>query len=174
MSHIFIFALGASIVGTIFLVSIIELLFTIKRRRGHAELERKIKELKLQYNESVNKLVIEDESKLEEAEEQVKTVNEQLAGATTEIKEEYEAKIDKLKSESEKALASAKARAKKLEEEAKMKADEYLATRQKEVEHDLVELVLTVAEKVLPEGLEYTVQRDLVLKALQVVKDEGK
>jgi flagellar biosynthesis/type III secretory pathway protein FliH len=174
MRDILIFAIGASIVGTVFFVSLFELIFTIKRRRTHAELENRIKELKVQYNESVNKLVVEGESKLEETEKQVEVLEEQLDGATEEVTQKYESEIDKLKAQSEKELAAAKARAKKLEQEAKLKAEEYMATRQKEVEHDLMDLVMSVTKKVLPESLPYELQKQLVLEALRDVKAEGK
>jgi flagellar biosynthesis/type III secretory pathway protein FliH len=174
MRDILIFAIGASIVGTVFFVSLFELIFTIKRRREHVELEAKIKELKATYNESVNKLVIDGESQLEETEKQVDTLEERLDTTAEEVAKKYESEIVKLKAESEKELASAKAKAKKLEQEAKLKADEYLVTRQKEVEHDLMDLVISVTKKVLPESLPYELQKQLVLEVLRDVKAQSK
>ncbi|HSI20668.1 MAG TPA: hypothetical protein VLA04_03095 [Verrucomicrobiae bacterium] len=174
MRDIFIFALGASIVGTIFLVALIELIFTIRRRKVHNELESKIKELKTTYNESVNKLVIDGESKLVETEEQVKSLSGQAEATKEEVTKEYEDKLKKLQEETEKELAHAKARAKKLEQEAKLKAEDYLATRKKEVENDLMDLVMSVTKKVLPDGLGYEIQKQLVLEALRDVKAEAR
>ena len=48
-----------------------------------------------------------------------------------------------------------------------------LATRQKEVESDLMDLVMSVTKKVLPDSLTYDVQKQLVLDALRDVKSEG-
>lgn len=172
MQGIAIITLGATIVGTIFFVSLIELLFTIKRRKEHATLEKQIKELKAAYNESVNKMVVEGDTKLDETEQQVSTLNQQLAGTTEQLTKEYEEKLKKQQEDTEKELAAAKAKAKKHEQEAKLKAEEYLATRQKEVEHDLMDLVMSVTRKVLPESLTYEIQKELVLEALRDVKQE--
>jgi flagellar biosynthesis/type III secretory pathway protein FliH len=55
-----------------------------------------------------------------------------------------------------------------------MKAEEYLATRQKEVEADLMNLVMHVTKKVLPKGISYEAHKDLVVAALRDVKIEKK
>ena len=65
MREIFLFAVGASIVGTVFFISLIELIFTIQRRKANTELEEKLKELKTTYTEQVNNLVLEEEEKIE-------------------------------------------------------------------------------------------------------------
>lgn len=173
MREILIFAVGASIVGTIFLVSLIELFFTVRRRKLNQDIQGKIKEMKASYNESINKMVLEEETKLSEVEKQVQTVNEQLETERTHITEEYTEKIDDIKSSSERALAAAKAKAKKLQEEAHLKAEEYLESRKKEVEQELMNLVLSVTKKVLPEGLTYDVQKELVMNALKDVRSSN-
>lgn len=172
MNGIIVIALGASVVGTVFFVSLLELFFTMRRRKVHAELEAKVKELKATYNESVNKLIIEGDGKLEETEKHVEQIAGEMEGAKQQVSQEYEAKIQQLKEETEKELEHAKARAKKLEKEAKLKAEEYLASRQEEVEHDLMDLVISVTKKVLPETLTYEIQKELVLTALRDVKAE--
>jgi flagellar biosynthesis/type III secretory pathway protein FliH len=174
MRQIFIFAIGASIVGIVFFVSLIELIITIRRRKAHHALEARIKELKTTYNESVNHLLIEGEGKLEETEKQVTDISGKVEGEKAQITTEYEAKLEKLKEEADKEVAHAKARAKKMEEEAKLKAEEYLASRKDEVEHDLMDLVMSVTKKVLPESLDYQAHKELVLEALRDVRSEGK
>lgn len=173
MRTIFIFAVGASIIGIVFFVALIELLMTVRRRKAYAEMESKIKELRATYNESVNKLVVEGDTKIVESEKQVTEVLGQVEGTKQAIAGEYEAKLEKLRQDADKEVAHAKAHAKKLEAEAKLKAEEYLASRKDEVEHDLMDLVLSVTKKVLPESLEYSVQKQLVLEALRDVKQEG-
>lgn len=173
MRSIFIFAAGASLVGIVFFVSLIELFFTMRRRKSHVALEARIKELKTTYNESVNSLVIEGEGKLEETEKQVEQLSGQVEGTKEQITNEYEEKLTKLQTETEKELAAAKAKAKRLEQQAKQKAEEYLASRKDEVEHDLMDLVLSVTKKVLPASLNYEVQKELVLEALRDVKAEN-
>lgn len=170
MREVLIFAVGASVVGTIFLVSLIELLFTIRRRKVHQDIEQKIKEMKTSYNESINKMVIEEEQKLEEADKQVEVMSQQLNTDKVQIEEDFKEKIDDIKSTSEKALATAKAKAKKLEQEAHLKAEEYLESRKKEVEEELMNLVLSVTKKVLPEGLTYEAHKELVMNALKDVR----
>jgi flagellar biosynthesis/type III secretory pathway protein FliH len=166
MRQIFIFAIGASIVGIVFFVSLIELIITIRRRKAHHALEARIKELKTTYNESVNHLLIEGEGKLEETEKQVTDISGKVEGEKAQITTEYEAKLEKLKEEADKEVAHAKA--------AKLKAEEYLASRKDEVEHDLMDLVMSVTKKVLPESLDYQAHKELVLEALRDVRSEGK
>lgn len=174
MREIFLFAVGASIVGTVFFISLIELIFTIQRRKANAELEAKLQELKGTYTEQVNNLVMEEEEKIEEVEEEVKQVSEQLAKEKEVIESQYKTQIADITSDSKKSLEAAKQKAKRLEHEAKLKAEEYLSTRKQEVEEDLMNLVLSVTKKVLPEGLTYEVQKELVLAALKDVRrNEG-
>jgi len=173
MRELFFFAVGASIVGTVFFVSLAELIYTIRRRKVHEDLEARLQEFKTTYTESMNKLVSEDESKIEAAEKIAKEASSTIEKEKEAITKEYQAEIEELQANSEKALASAKARAKKLEEEAKLKAEEYLNARKKEVEQELMDLVIAVTKKVLPAGISYETQKDLVLKALQDVKAEA-
>jgi flagellar biosynthesis/type III secretory pathway protein FliH len=170
MREVFIFAAGASVVGTIFLVSLIELFFTRKRRKIREELDLKVKEMKASYNESINKMVLEEEEKLEEADKQVETMTKQMTTEKTHAEEEFKEKIDEVKSHSDKAIAKAKARAKELEHEAHQKAEEYLESRKKEVEQELMNLVLSVTKKVLPAGLTYETHKELVMEALKDVR----
>jgi|GEM_PF-5236757 len=170
MKEIFIFAIGATVAGTIFLVSLVELFFTIRRRKVKEGLEQKLQELKKAYNESVNSMVKEEEGKLEVADKQVEEAHAEVEAQKEEITNEYKEKIDALEKESDHALDLAKARAKKLEEEAKMKAEAYLETRKTEVEQELMSLVMNVTKKVLPESLTYDLQKELVMHALEDAK----
>lgn len=174
MRGILVIALGAGIIGTIFFVSLIELLFTLRRRKVHAQLEERLKQVKVSYNEGVNKIVMESEAKVDSTEEQLKKASEQLQSTEAEAKAKFEAELEKVKTQSDKQIDAAKAKAKKFEAEAKEKAEAYYATRQKEVERDLMNLVISVTKKVLPQGLTYEVQKDLVLEALRNVKSEHK
>ena len=173
MRELFFFAVGASIVGTIFFVSLVELIYTIRRRKVSEGLEARLKEIKASYTENASKLITEEEAKLETAEKRATVATETLEEQKNAIKVEYEAKIEKLEESSDKALASAKARAKKLEEEAKLEAEEYLNARKKEVEQELMDLVIAVSKKVLPAGITYEGHKDLVLKALEDIKAEA-
>jgi flagellar biosynthesis/type III secretory pathway protein FliH len=170
MREIFIFAIGATLAGTVFLVSLVELFFTIRRRKIREELERKLQDLKTAYNQSVNQMVSEEEGKLEEADKQVEAAHAEVEEQKEELTKEFQTKIEKLEEESNHALEQAKAKAKKLEQEAKMKAEAYLETRKTEVEQELMSLVMNVTKKVLPDSLPYDIQKDLVLKALRDAK----
>ena len=57
-----------------------------------------------------------------------------------------------------------------MQAEAELKAEEYLASRKAEVEQELMNLVMSVTKKVLPEGLNYDAQKELVMHALQDAK----
>lgn len=170
MREIFFFAIGATLAGTLFLVSVVELFFIIRRRKVREELEHKLQELKAGYNQSVNQLVMEEESKMEEADKQVEAAHHEVEEQKEELTKHYQEELKKVESESKEALEHAKAKAKKLEDEAKMKAEAYLETRKTEVEQELMNLVMNVTKKVLPEGLTYEVQKELVMHALQDAK----
>jgi flagellar biosynthesis/type III secretory pathway protein FliH len=170
MRELTLFAAGASLAATIFLVAAIELIFTIKRRKLHEQLDAKVKEMKSSYNQSVNQLVMEEEQKLQEADQHVETVTSTAEEEKHQIESEFKARMEKLEAETEKTLAKAKEHAKKLEAEAKLKAEDYLESRKDEVEQELMNLVMSVTKKVLPQSLTYEIQKDLVLNALKEAK----
>lgn len=174
MRDIIIFAALASLAGTVFLVSLVELIFTIRRRKVKEQINSKIKELKATYNQSVNQMVKEEEQKLQEADTQIQAARTALEQEKEQITEEYQSQMEKLKKETEHELERAKAHAKKMEQEAKMKAEEYLDSRKEEVEQDLMNLVMSVTKKVLPESLSYDVQKELVMQALHDAKTGSK
>lgn len=165
-----LFAAGASLAATIFLVAALELIFTVRRRKLHEQLDSKVKEMKANYNQSVNQLVIEEEQKLQEADQQVETVTSKAEEEKSQIELEFTERMKKLEAETEKALAKAKEHAKKLEQEAKLKAEEYLESRKDEVEQELMNLVMSVTKKVLPQSLTYEIQKELVINALKEAK----
>jgi hypothetical protein len=167
MKSILFFAVGASLSGTLFLVAILELLLTVRRRKVAEELEAHIKALKADYNTSLNRVVLEDEAKMEEIEKQAPEGEASSGPETEALAAEYEAKLAEVTAKSDKAVEAARAKAKKLEQEAKEQASAYLAERQKEVEEELMDLVLNVTKKVLPAGITYQAQADLVLQALR-------
>ncbi len=173
MRELFFFAVGASIVGTVFFVSLVELIYTIRRRKVHEDLEARLKEIKSSYTESITKIVTEDRAKLEVAEKTAAEAGSTIQHEKEAITQEYEGRIEELQANSEKALAHAKAKAKKLQEQAELEAEEYLNARKKEVEQELMDLVIAVTKKVLPSGISYEAHKELVLKALNDVKAEA-
>lgn len=170
MRELMLFAAGASLAATIFLVAALELIFTVKRRKLHEQLDAKVKEMKANYNQSVNQLVMEEEQKLQEADQQVETVTSKAEEEKSQIELEFTERMKKLEEETERALAKAKEHAKKLEQEAKLKAEEYLESRKDEVEQELMNLVMSVTKKVLPQSLTYDIQKELVITALKEAK----
>ena len=170
MQDILIFGIGAVLAGTVFLISLIELFFTVRRRKVNQQIADQIKALKVSYNQSVNQMVHEDENRLQDADKTLEELTSHSDGERKDIEAAYKAKIAQLEAKSEKALSRAEEHAHKMEDEARMKAEEYLEMRKKEVEAELMNLVLTVTKKVLPEGLDYTVQKELVMRALQDAK----
>lgn len=172
MRELFFFATTASLSLTVFIVAVIELYFTRHRRKLQENLDQKVKELKVSYNTQLNQLVLEDEKKLEEAEEKVGDLTELEKNEKKKLEKEYKEKLEKITAQSEKALTQAKEKAKELEKEAENRAETYLKNRQKEVEEDLMNLVMSVTKKVLPQGITYQIHKELVLSALQDVKKE--
>jgi flagellar biosynthesis/type III secretory pathway protein FliH len=173
MRDIFYFAIGASVLGAVFFVSLIELIYAIRRRRIHEELNAQIKEIKSSYTDSVNKLVLQEDEKLSSVETQIEAATQQIEQEKEVLKSEYEAKIEHIQEASEKAVAHAKAKAKKYEEDAKDQAKAYVDERKKEVEQELMDLVIQVTKKVLPQGITYDIQKELVMKALEDLRAEA-
>jgi flagellar biosynthesis/type III secretory pathway protein FliH len=164
------FIIIAYLSGAIFLVSLIELGLTVRRRSVNEQLKGAYKEIQKRYNQSINRLVLEDDSRLESVEKEAETLNAHLSEDKVAAEKEYKAQIDALMLESKKAVEAAQARAKRLEQSAKQEATQYLQDRQKEVEEELMNLVIAVAKKVLPEGISYETQKDVVMKALRDVQ----
>lgn len=173
MRELLFFAILACIAGIIFFVSLLELIFTTRRRKVNEELQAKLKELRATYNTSVNKMVLEDEAKIEEAEKQAELAAQKVEEEKKALEADYQAQIADITADSRKALDTAKAKAKKLEQEAHQKAEAYLAERQKEVEEELMNLVISVTKKVLPEGISYDAHKELVMQALRDVRIEN-
>lgn len=170
MRDILIFAIGAVISATVFFLSLIELFFTMRRRKVNEQILEQFRNLKANYNQSVNQLVHEEEAKLQDADQTLEEIQSQTEDERKDLELAFKEKIARLEKRSEKALKRAEEHAKKMEEEARMKAEEYLETRKGEVEAELMNLVLTVTKKVLPEGLDYQVHKELVMRALQDAK----
>lgn len=170
---VLVFSVGAAIVGTIFFVSLIELFVTVRRRKANEQLRQKLNELKSNYTESVNKLVLEGDNKVEEAEKKIDELNQAITKDKTILEKEYKEKIEEITEKNRHSLDIAKRKAKKLQEEARQKADDYLRERKKEVEDELMNLVISVSKRVLPEGISYDAHKELVMQALRDVKSEG-
>jgi len=162
----------ACLSGAILLVSIVELAFTVRRRKVQESLERQLKELRVAYNESVNKLVLEGDSKLTETEQQLEEVGTQAATIKEQLEQDHAAEINELKEKSRKALERAQEKARTLEKEAKEQAGAYLEKRKKEVEDELMNMVITVVKKVLPAGITYEAHKELVAEALRDIKTD--
>jgi flagellar biosynthesis/type III secretory pathway protein FliH len=170
MRELLFFLIGASIAGSIFLVSLVELVFTVRRRRIEEALSIQMDELKNRYSSTLEQVTTTEEAKVVEAEKAVDAVRGQVADERKNLETAHAEELAKVKEVAEKELSAAKTKAKNLEQKAKLQAEEYLATRQREVEEDLMNLVLDVTKRVLPESLTYEIQRDLVLQALREVK----
>jgi Skp family chaperone for outer membrane proteins len=167
MKDILFFAVGASLVGTIFLVSLIELIFTLRRRKVHNELESKLKEMKSTLNQTINQIVLDDEKKILESEKEVAEAKTNLEAERVALEREYQEKLKAITDHSREELSAARARAKRMQEQAELKAEEYLSDRKREVEKELMQIVLSVSRKVIPKGISYDAQRELVMRALR-------
>lgn len=170
MRELLFFAIGATVAGTAFVVSLLELLLTVRRRKAEEAVREQVANLKTSYNEAIQRVTQDDLQKLQEVKGEVDGIKAKSQEDKGKLEEEYQQKLNEALSASQKELEAAKARAKKLESEAKLKAEEYLAQRQHEVEEDLMNLVVDVTKRVLPKGLSYDIQKELVLEALREIK----
>lgn len=168
-----IFITIAVISATVFAVSLLELLLTSRRLRIEAGLRHQISDLKTEYNLSLGRIVLEDDAKLNEADKQIAMLSEQDHSEQNQTTSAAETAAQTELEQSRKELEHAKQRAKKSDEIARQKADDYFKTRQAEVENELMDLVIEVTKKVLPEGLTYESHKELVLQALQQIRTEG-
>jgi flagellar biosynthesis/type III secretory pathway protein FliH len=156
--------------GIVFVLAFIELILTVKRRKAAEQMEHSFKEIKARFNQTINKIVLDDDSKIEIAEKETEDVQSHLSEEKASIEKSFQEKIDAMTAESQKALSAAKAKAAAMEQSAKKEASSYLQSRQKEVEEELMNLVISVTKKVLPEGISYEGHKELVTKALRDVQ----
>lgn len=174
MSGIVIFSFGSTIILTIFLVTLIEFILS-HTRKEHTEETIKVDEdaLKKEHEKAISDLKKDYEEKLKAAttEEKKEDKKEDSSEKETLVKK-YEEKIAELSTGNSKALEKAKEKIKTMEDAAKVEIEEYMKNREEEVEDQLMDLVLSVTKKVLPAGLPYEIQKDLVLKSLQEVRSE--
>jgi flagellar biosynthesis/type III secretory pathway protein FliH len=168
-----VFAIGASIAGAIFLVSLVELILTVRRRKIKESLEKKLADLKAAYNMSVSQLTLEKSTESEKLSQIEQQLTEKFTAEKTELEKDLHSKVSEVEKKANQALNRAKEKAKALQAEAQLKAEEYLEKRRDEVEDDLQELVLSITKRVLPEGLTYEVHRDLIAAALKEAKLTG-
>ena len=169
---LFFFLSIATISATVFFVSFLELVLTYRRRRIDAELILKQREMRAQYNLSLNQIVLSSDAKLLALEKERNNISEQYQTEQSSLTANAELSTKRELDQSHKELERAKKRAKKMEGIAEQKADEYFKTRQTEVEAELMDLVLKVTKEVLPESLEYNAHKELVMQALQQVRSE--
>lgn len=172
MRDILLFAIGASVVGTVFFVSLIELIFTVKRRKTLIEIEKKAKEMKAQFNDSINQMTLAESTKMQEADAKIEALNQQINDEKARLEQEYQTKMKEANEIHEDSLRKAKERARKMHQEAEKSASEYLSNRRREVEQELVQLVISVSKKVLPADISYEAQKELVMRALHEIKKQ--
>ena len=172
MRDILFFAIGASIVGTIFLVSLIELIFTIKRRKVMFALQNQLDDMKKQYNDSIGSINNTEKEINENEAKKIQDIKDKLEKEKADLEKEFDEKMRDITAKNLKTVNSAKALASRMKREAELQADEYLAKRKKEVEQELMKLVISVSKKVLPEGISYDTQKELVKRALEEVRGD--
>ena len=172
MKELLFFGIGASVAGGIFVVALVELLFSRKRKKVEHEIKEQIDGLKESYSTTLGQVTTQDAEKLSAARKEVDAIKSSLGKEKEDLEAKYKAELDEALADSQKELESAKAKAKKLQEQAKLQADEYMASRTKEVEDELVGLVLDVTKRVLPGTLTYEIHKELVLQALRDVRGD--
>lgn len=167
MSPLIFFALGAGISGTILIMSGFELFFTIKRRKHMQALETQLATLKTGVTEQMNKLTLErDQMAVDQAAAEAE-MEKQLKEEKKMLETKFEEKLEKAKAKGGVALAEARKEARELEKHAEDQAEAYLEKRKAEVEEELVDLVVDVSKRVLPKGISYQAQKELVMQALR-------
>lgn len=173
MSEVLIFSLGTTVILTIFLVTLIEFVLSHGRKGESEKEETDHEKIEEEHKKELADLKKKYETKLKEAEKAATDAPLDVSKAEEDdMAKKYEAQIAEMTSSNEKELEKAKEKIKKMEADAKIEVEEYMNARESEVEDQLMELVLSVTKRVLPDGLTYEIQKELVSSALQEARSE--
>lgn len=167
MNSLLIFLIGAIVSAAVLVVSGVELVLSVQRRKKIEALTQQITEIKAQYTAELNKLTLKEDEVLDAKEDEIEALKDELKEETGNLEEKYKDKLDAANKKAKHALEKAKAEVSKIEGKAKAEAEAYMEKRKAEVEEELVDLVMNVSRKVLPKGISYEAQKDLVMQALR-------
>lgn len=144
-----------------------------RRSKSHeAELRQFLETAQEQLNQHKTQAEAEANQKVTKAMAVVKKVEQAAHAFEDQAQKEYEDIIEDAKTERRELLAKTKAEIEELFKKADVELEEYQVLRQREIEKNLVKLVVAVTEKVVEVSMSQKQHQDIIMKALQEVKQK--
>lgn len=150
---------------------IILVLYFLRRSKTHEqELAKFLETAKSQLESHKKQANDEAQVKISKALQVVKKVEQAAKDFETQAQTEYERIIEDGKAERRDLLAQAKAEVTELYKQADVEIEEYKAERMREVERNLVKLIIAITQKVVEVTLTPEDHQKIIEKALEEVK----
>ncbi len=151
---------------------IILLVFYFLRRTKHheSELTKFLKTAKQQIELHKKEASKHADIRVAKAAAIVKRVQDAMESFEQNAQKEYEEIIDDAKAQRREIISSAKGEIEDLFQQAEVEIQEYREARHKEVERNLVKMVMAITEKVTEEALDEQKHKQLIKKALDEIK----
>lgn len=147
--------------------------YIIRRSKAHeAELEKFLGTAKAQVEKHKKMASNRANQKVIKAVELIKKVQSAAENFENKAQTEYEQIIQDAKEERREIIASAKVEIEKLFKQAEEDLETYKVDRQKEIEKNLIKLVVAVTEKVVEMKLDPTAHKQLIVRALKDIKSK--
>lgn len=166
MNHIWLLYTGITVAYIVILV-----VYFLRRSKTHEkELAKFLDSAKTQLESHKKNASEEANIKVAKMLAVLKNVQEEVEKFEQHAQDEFEQIISDAKTERRDIISSAKTEIEELFEQAEKELTTYRQTRFREIEENLVKLVMAVTEKVVEKALSEKEHKDLIKKALEEVK----
>lgn len=152
---------------------VVLVMYFIRRSKNHEkELDKFLSSAKMQVERHKVLATKRANEKVVKAVEIIKKVQKAAEDFETKAQSEYEQIIQDAKEERREIIASAKGEIEKLFSQAEEELGTYRVERQREIEKNLIKLVIAVTEKVVEMKLDPITHKQLIVRALKEVKSK--
>ncbi|OGV93585.1 hypothetical protein A3B57_01395 [Microgenomates group bacterium RIFCSPLOWO2_01_FULL_47_10] len=152
---------------------VVLVLYFIRRSKNHEkELDKFLSSAKMQVEKHKILASAKANEKVIKAVEIIKKVQAAAEDFETKAQNEYDQIVQDAKDERREIIASAKGEIDKLFKNAETELETYRLERQKEIEKNLIKLVVAVAEKVVEMKLDPISHKQLIVNALKEIKSK--
>jgi F0F1-type ATP synthase membrane subunit b/b' len=166
MNQIWLLYTGITVAYILILV-----IYFLRRSKSHeSELNKFLSTAKQQlelHKQETTKLA---NTKVVKASQVMLKVQEAIEIFENHAQEEYDQIIEQAKDERKQILASAKTEIEELFAQAELELEEYRESRHREIEKNLVKMVMSVAEKVVGTTMDLKQHQDLIRQTLEEIK----
>jgi len=153
-------------------IGIMFLFFWRKNKRQEEQLNNFLKEAKEKLEMHKKEAKIQASGKVAKAFELIKRLQGVAEDLEGQVQNEYEKILEEGQNQKKDIIAEARRQAKEILEGADGELAQYKEERKREIEKNLVKLVMSVTEKVVGRGLTREDQIDLIREAVEEVKKE--